>query len=267
MHNKRVVALIIISVIFLFVLIPLCLDWLIIGNDFPSNVGNADWIGFFGGYFGALIGAFASLGGVLLTIRFTQKQSANDASLHVRPYCSYQYINHSGAKADDKLIGHLAYGCEPKENDNSHYSGVLYVANVGLGPALDFHYTCSEFNDNRKHYGVILRSSPEIKIRKVAHLSPDEKGAFTFDILFNFDPITEDDCLKIEREDGTVTLVHDPNLFKKYPSYDFTIRCMYGDMFNNVYYNDLLFRCQTCISSNHFDVDIFLKEVSAQQKR
>ena len=267
MKDKSAKLILVILAIILLVIVPLCLDWLVIGNSFPSNVEDSDWIGFFGGYFGALIGAFASLGGVMLTIRFTREQSENDARLQVRPYCSFQYYNHAVRKESDQLIGHLAYGCEPKENENTHYSGVLYIKNVGMGPALDFQYSCSEINDSRKHFAVILQSNPEIESKKVNHLLPGEKAAFTFDILFNFDSIAEEDCFEIEREDGSTFPVYSLNPFKKYPSFEFTIRCLYNDIYNTVYYNDLKFYCQISISSNQYIVDVYLRDTSTQQKK
>ena len=55
-------------------LLPLALDWFIIGNDFPSNITNSDRVSFFGGYIGALIGAVVSLAGIIITIRYTNKE-------------------------------------------------------------------------------------------------------------------------------------------------------------------------------------------------
>ena len=35
---------------------PIGIDKLIIGNSFPSNISNTEWVGFLGSYIGALIG-------------------------------------------------------------------------------------------------------------------------------------------------------------------------------------------------------------------
>lgn len=48
MKRKKGLIIGIVSLIFI-ILLPLAIDWLIIGNEFPSNIDNSDWVGFFGG--------------------------------------------------------------------------------------------------------------------------------------------------------------------------------------------------------------------------
>lgn len=70
------------------VVIPLVIDWLIIGNLFPSNISNTDWVG----YIGALIGSVVSFLGILWTINFTREQNQTDRELQIRPYLDIRYI-------------------------------------------------------------------------------------------------------------------------------------------------------------------------------
>lgn len=72
--KKRI--LLIAVFIFGIIIIPVIVDWCIIGNEFPSNVSNEDWIAFFGGY----IGGVFTLAGVLLTLHYyrTQEKRIND---------------------------------------------------------------------------------------------------------------------------------------------------------------------------------------------
>lgn len=80
MIPKKVWWILGISVIAVF-LLPLAIDWFIIGNSFPSNISNSDWVSFFGGYIGALIGAVVSLIGIIITIRYTNEQNKKDREL------------------------------------------------------------------------------------------------------------------------------------------------------------------------------------------
>ena len=75
----------IIGSIIAVVALPLIIDWLIIGNSFPSNISNSDWVGFFGGYIGSIMGCFISLIGIIWTISFTREQNRADRELQIRP--------------------------------------------------------------------------------------------------------------------------------------------------------------------------------------
>ena len=83
MKKKTIFITILISLI-LIIGLPLAIDWLIIGSKFPSNIENSDWVGFFGGYIGALIGAIVSLAGIIITIRYTNEQNKKDRELQVK---------------------------------------------------------------------------------------------------------------------------------------------------------------------------------------
>lgn len=54
LNNKKIIIILIITIA-LVIVFPLVIDWLIIGNSFPGNVSNSDWVVFFGGYIGAII--------------------------------------------------------------------------------------------------------------------------------------------------------------------------------------------------------------------
>ena len=72
--KKRTIVLLVLGAIILIIGVPVALDWLIIGNDIPSNISNSDWIGFLSGYIGAIIGGVVSLIGVSMSIIFTKQQ-------------------------------------------------------------------------------------------------------------------------------------------------------------------------------------------------
>ena len=90
--KRKVLWLLTVTVLFV-ALFPLAIDRFILGNSYPSNASNAEWMSFFGGYFGAIIGGFLSLVGIAFTIRFTREESRADRELQIRPvfdiYCHY----------------------------------------------------------------------------------------------------------------------------------------------------------------------------------
>lgn len=49
------------TVITLLIIVPIFLDYCILGNGVSSNVGNDVWMAFFGSYFGGLFGAMATM--------------------------------------------------------------------------------------------------------------------------------------------------------------------------------------------------------------
>ncbi|MGO1370922.1 MAG: hypothetical protein ACTHVE_03610 [Senegalia sp. (in: firmicutes)] len=67
--------------ILVILIIPILIDYLIIGNNFPSNINDSDWMSFFGSYIGSLIGAFVTLIGLIITLNFTRKQNNEERRL------------------------------------------------------------------------------------------------------------------------------------------------------------------------------------------
>ena len=109
------------------IVLPLAIDWFIIGNSFPSNISNSDWVGFIGGYVGAIIGAVVSLTGIVITIRYTNEQNREDRELQVRPYCSIRYVSNPNPKSVRKVktLDCFMLGCEPRENNSPRYLSII----------------------------------------------------------------------------------------------------------------------------------------------
>ncbi len=128
----------IVSSIIVVVALPSIMDWLIIGNSFPSNISNSDWVGFFGGYIGALIGSIISLLGILWTIKFTREQNRADRELQIRLYLDIRYV-----PSTNKLVekaSWLGYVMINEYNNNEAElqeteRELLYLKNIGNGPA------------------------------------------------------------------------------------------------------------------------------------
>lgn len=150
---KKIWWVMIASVLTVLVL-PLAIDWLIIGNQFPSNISNSDWVDFLGGYIGAIIGSIVSLIGIVWTIQFTQKENKLDRELGVRPLFDIQFSDgYDTAKAKEWLgYGFIHVSNNEKNMPNYSGGGILTVKNVGTGPAVNIQVsvTVEEENDVRK---------------------------------------------------------------------------------------------------------------------
>ena len=72
MKKKIVITSLVVSGILIFV-IPIFLDYCVLGNKISSNVGNDVWMSFFGSYFGGLFGAFATMAVFGLTYATSEK--------------------------------------------------------------------------------------------------------------------------------------------------------------------------------------------------
>ena len=232
-NSKRGVICIIIFLASIF-LIPLIIDWLIIGNNVQSNISNSDWAGFLGGYIGALIGAITSLIGIIITIRYTNEQNKKDRELQIRPYCAIRYVPTGKVVGTQKILGNFTLGCEPKENNGSTQRSVIYIKNIGLGPAIDFDFDANDIDDGRNHYPLLVQKTLDTMNYAVDLLQPGEEGALPIMIEFNFDPISDADIIKIENDELNVPMVKH-EVMTKYKNFDIVITVKYQDIFQNKY--------------------------------
>lgn len=216
------------------IVLPLAIDWLIIGNNFPSNISNSDWVGFLGGYLGAIIGAIVSVAGIVITIRYTNEQNREDRELQVRPYCTIRYVSTPKSVTTKKELSCFMLGCEPKENNGPRYQSVIYIKNIGLGPAIEFKFDVDDIDDGREHYLIIPQQTPEIMNNAVNLLQPGEEAIVPVSIWFNFDPITEADIEIVEGAPlGKYQIKY--GILSKYKNFDIIITVNYYDMYQNEY--------------------------------
>lgn len=145
----------------LVVAVPLLIDWLIIGNNIPSNISNSDWVGFLGEYIGTIIGFIVSLIGIIFTIRFTKEQIKTTKDqyeeqkrLNNMPILDCRIIEVTDEMDDDAISLVDTYTL----SDESSYFIVTVnfeIYNLGLGPALDIKYGIE--TDNKIPDGVFWR--------------------------------------------------------------------------------------------------------------
>lgn len=270
MKKKKVFIIILISLI-LIVGLPFAIDWLIIRNRVPSNIENSDWVSFFGGYIGSLIGAAISLVGIIITIRYTNEQNKKDRELQVRPYCAMRYVHDNKLRGTNKIIAELPIGCEPRENNGPEYTSIIYIKNIGLGPAVEFHFDVDEIDDGRDHYPILMQRNADTSNRSVNLLQPGEEAAFPIRIFFNFDKITEDDFIDLgEHGPSRYTVKHE--VMQKYKNFDIVVHVKYHDMFKNTYYQKVTLSSNMYTSEKvdekqaEHSCDINLKEITTPVK-
>lgn len=233
--NKKFYIFLVISFLSVFI-IPLGIDWLIIGNNLPSNISNSDWVGFLGGYIGGIIGAIVSLIGIVITIRYTSKENKTDRELQVRPYCSIRSVCDNKIVGTNKRLGGYILTCEPMENDGPEYTEILYVKNVGLGPAIDIEVFFDYTDDGREHVPTIIKNSKEAINNFVYVLQSGEEGAYPIRICFNFDPIKEEDIIESDFGKTFKDYVHN-----KYKNFDVIITIKYCDIYQNIFSQEVIY--------------------------
>ena len=257
--------------IFVVICLPLAIDWLIIGNKFPSNISNSDWVSFFGAYIGSLIGAIVSLVGIIITIRYTNEQNKEDRELQVRPYCAIRYVHDEQIVGTKKIIAELNIGCEPKENNGPKYVSILYIKNIGLGPAVEFEFKIDKIDDGRKHYPILMQNNTNIENNFVSILQPGEEAAFPIQIFFNFDNISEEDFIDYGGS-GIFRYGVRPEVSRKYKNFNIIIHVYYYDMFKNQYAQVINLTSQMSVSGKfeekkaEHSCDIYLKEITTPKK-
>lgn len=269
--KKKTIFIIILISLMLIIGIPLAIDWLIIGNGFPSNIGNSDWVGFLGGYIGALIGAIISLVGIIITILYTNEQNKKDRELQVRPYCVIRYVHDDKLVGTNKIIAELPIGCEPRENNGSKYTGIIYIKNIGLGSAVEFDIAVDEIDDGREHYLILMQRNADTSNRSVNLLQPGEEAAFPIYIYFNFDKIKEADFIDLgESEMFRYTVKNE--VMQKYKNFDIVIHIKYHDLFMNTYYQKITLSSNMHVGGKidekqaDYLCDINLKEITTPIK-
>lgn len=152
-YKKHTEAINLILIIILFISVPLFIDHCIIGNKFPSNIENSDWVSFLGNY----IGAFSTLIGIWWTIRFTREQAKKDREL-----AKEQALEERRFQNEPKLLVNLENKIQTciKENvelhlyydgdkDNNNIIIFLLLKNIGLGPAINIKITNIKYKDKK----------------------------------------------------------------------------------------------------------------------
>lgn len=130
----------------LIILVPLAIDWLIIGNNMPSNITNSDWVGFLGSYIGSIVGAIVSLVGIIVTINFTKRQIQmqnhqyeEKKRLDNIPVLDFEVEQFIEDEDSESISMDVEYALDNKQEFKA-LTIEFNVYNMGIGAALDLKY-------------------------------------------------------------------------------------------------------------------------------
>ncbi len=265
--SKKIWCIIICS-LFVIIVLPIAIDWLIIGNDFPSNITNSDWVGFLGGYVGSILGCIISLVGILWTIKFTREQNRADRELQIRPYLDIRYVQlFEKLKKEVLWLGYVMIN-EFDENDadfNDAHRGLLYLKNVGNGPATNINVTVSVENIKVKYNAKFTNQNMKVTSNSI---QPSEESTISFIITNNRIAPSKDELTW--NEHGFAYCDH-----IKYPipdGYNITIQLSYNDLLGNAFNQELKFTVHYHMSCDKekggsYGCDLHLEEIGAPQKK
>lgn len=129
------------------VLFGVLLSWWLAENDFPSAINKDSWLGFFGSYFGSIIGAISTIFGVYLTLNYQREKDKEDEKSKTEELKEQIRRNQNKDVLPCFLI---------KENDENinnqiklysvilqvgqgqhHYHLPVMFKNIGKGPAIE----------------------------------------------------------------------------------------------------------------------------------
>ena len=252
------IILIILLVVLFTVGLPLVLDNCIIGNSFPSNVSNSEWISFFGSYYGAILGGILSLLGIVYTIRFTREQNRTDRELLIRPFFDIRYRETAEPSYSDNWLGYSVIRVDDGENAFSEEkitsSGFLYLKNVGNGPATNI--DCDILLNEMSCAFEVEFNTNNAKVT-TSTVRPNEEACLSLDV-FNSRSAPKAGDLTWEEEfvNGKKFLLSFPDT-KKFPfpsNYSFTLNLRYCDLLSNRFVQKLELR------ASYHQVDEFGKD-------
>lgn len=241
--KKPVVWIFICIFLITIIAIPFIIDWWIIGNDFSSNISNSDWVGFLGGYIGAILGAVFSMVGIAWTIKFTREQNRADRELQVRPCFDIRYRNVEHFCDTNTWLGYLEInawdtGSDNNENNNNagHVgAGLLYLRNVGNGPATNINFEVCLENAKTEYSAYYTNQNTKVTTNSVLQ---NETAELSIDIMNKRQAPKKEDFVW---QDGKV--FPDFNIINARIPDPFTIRLAlsYTDLMSNCFKQELFF--------------------------
>ena len=230
MLRKKIIAIIVISVL-LLISLPLAIDWFIIGNDFPSNVNNSDWMSFLGGYVGAILSGAISLIGIIWTIKFTREQNRADRELQIRPYFDIRYRDVPNPCHTDNWLGAVLISTwEDDENQNVSNTigyGLLYLKNIGNGPATDIKVEVHLENISMNYNAIYSVNNAMVT---TSFISSNKESEISIDIN-NSNKVPAPHDLKWD-ENGIVA-TWDKNEFRQPSDFKIKLKIKYKDLLSN----------------------------------
>ena len=214
--------------------IPLFIDWLIIGNKFPSNITNTEWVSFWGGYAGAILGGIVSLIGIYCTIRFTREENRSDREMQIKPVFDI-YCRHL-SEVKENWLGYVTITIYDGDICDCNRTGAAFlrVKNVGIGPALNIVFKPSV---SKQKCEVSARFNNQNEMVTTNALMPGEQAGITLDVAnCRKSPKKEEFEQKNRNHDARVLQEILPENFV------FDIDFIYEDLLTNWYVQRMTFK-------------------------
>lgn len=268
--KKPVVWIFICIFLITIIAIPFIIDWWIIGNDFSSNISNSDWVGFLGGYIGAILGAVFSMVGIAWTIKFTREQNRADRELQVRPCFDIRYRNVEHFCYTNTWLGYLEInawdmGSDNNENNNNagHVgAGLLYLRNVGNGPATNINFEVYVENIKTQYTARYTNQNTKVTTNSVLQ---NKTAELSIDIMNKRQAPKKEDFVW---HDGEV--FPDFSMIKAPIPDPFTMRLVlsYTDLMSNHFHQELVFDARYGMEYEkgvdaRYNCELHLKEIGA----
>ena len=263
---KKFLPFIIVSVIAVIAL-PLAIDWLIIGNNFPSNISNSDWVGFFGGYIGSILGCVISLVGILWTINFTREQNRADRELQIRPFFDIRYIDVEKFCFTKSWLGYIMISSWDKNSEESEQpdsgqvgTGLLYLKNVGNGPATNINFQVEVENIESEYSARFTNKNTKVTTNSIL---PNETAELSVDITNSRKAPKKDDFVW---DDDSPFATFDVSKFKMPEPFVIKLKLSYNDLMLNQFEQELLFDARYGMSYKkdedaHYHCELHLKQI------
>lgn len=218
--------------------IPFFIDWVIIGNDISSNIQNSDWVAFLGGYIGAILGALFSLVGIAWTIKFTREQNKSDRELQIRPFFDIRYLNVEQFCHTNSWLGYVVVNTWDKEdekNTDGVGSGLLYLKNVGNGPATNISFQVYVEDIKCEHQAYYTNQNTKVTTNSIL---PSEKAELSIDITNSRQAPKKDDFVWDEESHFST---YDVTKFKIPDKFTIRLIMEYSDLMSNRFSQELSF--------------------------
>ena len=234
---KRNIVLFIIGTSASLIVIPFLIDWLIIGNNIPSNITNPEWVNFLGSYVGAIVGGIVSLIGIGWTIRFTQKENRADRELQIRPVFDI-YCHHCN-EVKENWLGYISLNIDADDEEEWISAGAAFIRikNVGNGPALNIDFCPSVVGLDHDNTIYFNNCNEEVTTQA---LMPGEQAGLTIDEVIR-------KSVPSRKEYDEIDSI-DQKLKYHLPTFSIEVIIRYDDLLSNHFCQRILFEVNSGLS-------------------
>jgi hypothetical protein len=245
---------------------PFILDWFIIGNEFPSNISNSDWVSFYGGYIGAILGAMFSLFGIAWTIKFTREQNRADRELQIRPYFDIRYLDVEQFCHTDSWLGYVMINTwdanVESETSNQVGAGLLYLKNVGNGPATNINFEVYVENIKTEYTARYTNQNTKVTTNSILQGNTAE---LSIDITNSRQAPKKEDFVW---QDNGMFATYDVCKFKIPDPFSIKLILSYSDLMSNRFCQELIFDVRYSMQygkdkDGRYHCELHLKEIGA----